>query len=246
MDLKGKVCVVAGGSSGLGAAAVEVLAERGAHVAIFDVAPPARSLGSAIPFMPCDVTDDDAVAAAVDAVVARWDGLHVCVNCAGIIRSASVLAAPGRAAVEAFRRTIDINLTGTFIVAARAAEAMAKNKPGPDGERGVIINTSSIAAMDASSSAAYAASKGGVASLSLTIARELAAFGIRINAIAPGPMETTLFDGLSTERAAEVIGKTVFPKRLGYPREFGELVAHIAENRLFNASLIRFDGGARV
>lgn len=247
MDLSGKVCLVTGGSSGLGRGAVESLAARGARVAVLDVAPPRdpNAISNTM-YVRCDITDDSAVAAAIRDVVEHWHGLHVCVNCAGIVQSAKILGGDIGALVKAFRRTVDVNLTGSFIVLAHAAIQMANNVPGPDGERGVIVNTASIAALDASSSAAYASSKGGVASLSLTLAREFAEAGIRVNAIAPGFMDTAMFDGLAPDWTAALIAKTVFPKRLGNPREFGELVVHIIENRMFNASLIRFDAGARV
>ncbi len=148
--------------------------------------------------------------------------------------------------IDLFRRTIDVNLTGTFIVMSRAAEVMAKNTPAVDDERGVIVNVASIAAMDASSSAAYAASKGGVASLTLTAARDLAKYGIRVNAVAPGFMDTAMFNGLPEDWITRLVAKAEFPKRLGKPEEFGELVCHLVENRFMNASVIRFDAGARV
>ncbi|UOM36566.1 SDR family oxidoreductase [Acuticoccus sp. I52.16.1] len=249
MDVNGKVCVVSGGASGLGRGAVQALAERGAHVAVLDLAGPgalpAGGEGN-IAHYACDITDDAAVARAVDDAVARWGRIDVCVNCAGIVASGSLLGPQAQDRFEAFRRTVEVNLTGTFIVMARTAERMAQNAPGPDGERGVIVNTSSIAALDASSSAAYAASKGGVASLSLTVARELGAHGIRVNAIAPGFMDTAMFNALPDDWTASLVARTVFPNRLGDPAEFGALVLHLVENRFFNAALIRFDAGARV
>lgn len=244
MDLNGSVCLVTGGASGLGRGAVRALRAKGASVAVLD-----RDTSPAdddVTHYACDVTDEDAVARAIEAIIDQWGHLDVCVNCAGAARVSSVLGAPGGERIKAFRHMIDVNLTGTFIVLAHAAERMALNPPGPDGERGVIINTSSIAALDASSNAAYAASKGGVASLSLTVARELGEHGIRINAIAPGFMDTSMFNALPTDWTTSLVAKTVFPNRLGDPAEFGALVVHLVENRFFNASLIRFDAGARV
>lgn len=248
MLIADSVCVVTGGSAGLGRGTVEALSARGARVASFDVEPPrgtvdpARMLALAV-----DVADERAVAAAVEAVVERFGAIHACVNCAGIVRGGRVVDDDGGIfPMDLFRRTVDINLTGTFQVMAHCARQMARNAPGPDGERGAIVNTASIAALDASSSAAYAASKGGVASLTLTSARDLARFGIRVNAICPGFMDTDMFAHLPPDWTRALIAKTVFPNRLGTPAEFGELACHIIENRFMNASVIRFDAGSRV
>jgi NAD(P)-dependent dehydrogenase (short-subunit alcohol dehydrogenase family) len=247
MQLQDRVCIVTGGSSGLGRGTLLALLAKGARVANFDMKAPPTPLDHPNEiFVALDITDEASVARAVARVVAEFGAVHVCVNCAGIVRGAPVLGEDGVFPAALFRRTIDVNLTGTFLVLARAAEQMAKNAPGPDGERGVIVNTASIAAMDASSSAAYAASKGGVVSLTLTVARDLARHGIRVNTIAPGFMDTEMFSGLPPEWTARLIAKTEFPKRLGEPEEFGALVCHIAENRFINASVIRFDAGARV
>jgi 3-hydroxyacyl-CoA dehydrogenase / 3-hydroxy-2-methylbutyryl-CoA dehydrogenase len=246
MQIEGKVCVVSGGSTGLGRGTADTLAARGARVAVLDLAAPAQPFGVGMIFHQIDVTDDAAVAAAVAAIAAQWGEIHVCVTCAGIVATAPVLGPEGMSPIATFRRTIDVNLTGTYIVLARTAERMVLNDPGDDGERGVIVTTSSIAALDASSSAAYAASKGGVASLTLTVARELGGRGVRVNSIAPGFMETAMFQGLAPDWTRELLTKTVFPKRLGDPKEFGALVAHIVENRFLNASHIRFDAGSRV
>jgi NAD(P)-dependent dehydrogenase (short-subunit alcohol dehydrogenase family) len=247
MQLQESVCIVTGGSSGLGRGTLRALLAKGARVANFDVKPPREPLEHENHiFVALDITDEAGVARAVADVARRFGGVHVCVNCAGIVRGAPVVGDTGVFPAELFRRTVDVNLTGTFLVLARAAEQMAKNPPGPDGERGVIVNTASIAAMDASSSAAYAASKGGVVSLTLTVARDLAKHGIRVNAIAPGFMDTEMFSGLPPDWTAKLIAKAEFPKRLGQPEEFGALVCHIAENRFINASVIRFDAGARV
>ncbi|CAH1652965.1 MULTISPECIES: SDR family NAD(P)-dependent oxidoreductase [unclassified Chelatococcus] len=247
MDMKDRVCVVTGGSSGLGRGTIEALLAQGAKIANLDLRPPEGPIDEAGElFMAVDVSDEAAVAAAIDAVAARFGAIHVCVNCAGIVKGAPVLDDDGIFPMALFRRTVDVNLTGTFQVLAHCARHMARNAPGPDGERGVIVNTASIAAVDASSSAAYAASKGGVTSLTLTVARDLARFGIRVNAICPGFMDTEMFGGLPADWTAALVAKTVFPKRLGHPDEFGQLVCHLIENRFMNASIIRFDAGARV
>lgn len=246
MELKDSVCIVTGGSSGLGRGTVALLSAYGARVANFDVRPPANGDSGLATFMSVDVSDERAVADAVAEVADRFGAIHVCVNCAGITRGAPVVGDDGVFPADLFRRTIDINLNGTFFVLARAAERMIRNAPGPDGERGVIINTASIAAMDASSSAAYAASKGGVVSMTLTVARDLGRHGVRVNAIAPGFMDTEMFAGLPANWTEQLIAKTVFPKRLGAAGEFAELARHIIENRFLNASVIRFDAGSRV
>ena len=247
MKLGKSVCVVTGGSSGLGRGAVEVLRRNGAVVANFDVAPPSDAgKDEDSVFVETDISDENAVARGLSVVMARFKAVHVCVNCAGIVKGAPVLGDAGVFPFALFRKTIDVNLTGTFIVMALCAEMMARNLAGPDGERGVIVNTASIAAMDASSSAAYAASKGGVSSMTLTAARDLARYGIRVNAIAPGFMDTAMFGGLPPDWTEKLVAKTVFPNRLGAPEEFGDLVRHLVENRFMNASVIRFDAGSRV
>ena len=247
MDIRDRVCIVTGGSSGLGRGALDTLLANGGRVANVDVRPPPRAADDERElFVETDVSDEASVASAVEAVVRRFGAVDVCVNCAGVVKGAPVLGDDGVFPMALFRRTLDVNLTGTFMVMAYCAERMARNAPGPDGERGVVVNTASIAAMDASSSAAYAASKGGVASLTLTTARDLARFGIRVNAIAPGFMDTEMFGGLPPDWTAKLIEKTVFPNRLGHAAEFGELVRHLVENRFINASVIRFDAGSRV
>ncbi|MGI4797463.1 MAG: SDR family oxidoreductase, partial [Janthinobacterium lividum] len=215
--------------------------------AIFDVKiPPVATTSARLQHHLVDITDEDQVKAGIAAIVAEHGGLHVCVNCAGIVQSQPLLGDDGPFPVALFRRTIDVNLTGTFLVMAHAAEAMARNSPaGPDGERGCIVNTASIAAFDASSSVAYAASKGGVVSLNLSAARQLAPFGIRVNAIAPGFMETELFAALPSDHTARLLSTTVYPQRLGRPEEFGRIVCSIVESPFMNASTIRFDAGAR-
>lgn len=246
MLIPDRVAIVTGGASGLGRATAQALLERGGRVVILDRKRPAVPIEAEHLFVPTDITQDSEVQHAMQAAMDAFGRVDICVNCAGIVQGAPVLGENGPFPMELFRRTIEVNLTGTFLVLSRAAEQMAKNQPGADGERGIIINTASIAALDASSSAAYAASKGGVVSLTLTVARDLAAYGIRVNAIAPGFMETDMFAELPPAWTDALIAKAEFPKRLGRPEEFGSLVCHIVENRFMNASVIRFDAGARV
>ena len=248
MLVQGSVCIVTGGGAGLGLGTARVLREGGAKVAVFDLRPPPDdALASGIVHHRVDITDETAVQAAIDAVIAEFGALHVCVNCAGIVQSKPLLGPDGPFPIALFRRTVDVNLTGTFIVMSLAAAAMARNAgQGADGERGVIVNTASIAAFDASSNVAYAASKGGVVSLNLSSARQLAEYGIRINAIAPGYMDTEMLGSLPPEWVTRLLSTTVYPKRLGAPAEFGRLVCQIVETPFLNAATIRFDGGARV
>lgn len=246
MKIQDSVCVVTGGASGLGRATAEHLLSLGAKVASFDVnPPPERLLDSGLVSYTVDVADDAAVREAIDAVHDRFGAIHVAVNCAGIVRSTPTYGPDGVFPVDLFRRTIDVNLTGTFLVLAYAAEKMALNEPNEEGERGVVVNTASIAGLDASSSVAYAASKGGVIAISLTAARDLASYGIRVNSIAPGFMDTELFANLAPEYTEALEARTVFPKRLGKPSEFARLAAHVIENAYLNATVIRLDSGAR-
>lgn len=246
MDLKDKVCVVTGGSSGLGQATVRHLIALGARVANVDLNDPRDGVPPDSLFFKTDVTDAPAVDDAMRAIVARLGGIHACVNCAGYVKSMPLVGPEGLYPVELFRRTVDVNLTGTFIVLSKAVEHMMRNAPlPPDGERGVIINTASIAGLDSTSSLAYGASKGALVAMTLTLARELAPHGIRANTIAPGYMNTPIFAGLSEEFTRPLLDKLVFPKRLGAPAEFARLVAHIIENVFFNASVVRFDAASR-
>jgi NAD(P)-dependent dehydrogenase (short-subunit alcohol dehydrogenase family) len=247
MDIANKTCIITGASSGLGRGTAQLLRSKGAKVVNFDLKPPSGTdEDSGDLFAEVDVADETSVARGLDLAMDKFKAVHVCINCAGIAKGAPVLGDNGVFPFDLLRRTVAINLTGTFIVMALAAQRMSLNEPGADGERGVVVNTASIAGLDASSSAAYAASKGGVVSLTLTAARDLARYGIRVNAIAPGFMDTPMFEGLPTKWTDELIAKMVYPKRLGAAGEFAELVRHLIENRFMNASVIRLDGGARV
>ncbi|HYB69290.1 MAG TPA: SDR family NAD(P)-dependent oxidoreductase, partial [Candidatus Bathyarchaeia archaeon] len=198
-------------------------------------------------FTPADVTSPDEVTAALDAAVARFGAVHVLVNCAGIATAEKTFGKRGPADLGAFARTIQINVVGTFNCIRLAAAQMAKNQPNGEGERGVVINTASVAAFDGQiGQAAYSASKGGVVGMTLPIARDLAELGIRVCTIAPGIFETPMLAGLP-EPARLSLGKQVpFPSRLGRPAEYAALAAHIIENPMLNAETIRLDGAIRM
>jgi NAD(P)-dependent dehydrogenase (short-subunit alcohol dehydrogenase family) len=252
MDISGIGALVSGGSSGLGAACVRHLAKAGAKVVIADLNQEAgeklaAELGPHVRFVRTDVTDEKSADAAVQEAVRGFGGLHVSVQCAGIAVAEKVLGKSGPHALASFTKVIAVNLIGTFNVLRLAAEAMSRNTPNPAGERGVIVNTASIAAFEAQiGQVAYAASKGGVAAMTLPVARELARFGIRVMAVAPGTFDTPLLAGLP-EEARISLGKQVpFPSRLGRPEEFAALVGHIVENEMLNGEVIRLDGALRM
>jgi NAD(P)-dependent dehydrogenase (short-subunit alcohol dehydrogenase family) len=252
MRIDGAVALVTGGASGLGEAAVRRLAAAGASVTICDLDHErgqalARQLGPTTQFVACDVTDPELVAAAVAAATTEMP-LRINVNCAGIgdaVRTVSRNGTPHDH--DRFVRVININLVGTFNTMVHSAVAMAAAEPQADGERGVIINTASIAAYDGQiGQVAYAASKGGVVAMTLPAARDLSSSGIRVCAIAPGLMDTPLL-GLLPEAARQALRAEVpFPKRLGLPVDYAELAAHVIENRYLNGEVIRLDGALRM
>jgi NAD(P)-dependent dehydrogenase (short-subunit alcohol dehydrogenase family) len=256
MQIRNHVFLITGGASGLGEATVRLLAAEGGSVVIADLdriagEKLADELGSAVRFALTDVTSESAAQAAVDLAREAFGHLHGLVNCAGIAPSEKVVGRDGPHRLESFAKTININLVGTFNMIRLAAAAIAKEEPGEDGERGVIVNTASIAAFDGQiGQAAYAASKGGVAALTLPIARELARSGIRVVTIAPGIFETPLMSKLTASFPQEVqdaLAKSVpFPPRLGRPAEFAALVRHVVENIMLNGETIRLDGGLRM
>jgi NAD(P)-dependent dehydrogenase (short-subunit alcohol dehydrogenase family) len=248
MQISGSSALVAGGASGLGEATVRHLHEAGARVVIADRDEErgerlAAALGERVTFVAADVT----VPAAVERAVEAAGGLRISVCCAGIGWGERTAGRRGPHDLEAFQRVISVNLIGTFNVLRLAAAAMAGNVPGDGGERGVCINTASIAAFDGQiGQVAYAASKGGIVGLTLPAARDLAASGIRVCTIAPGTFETPLLSGLSEETRA-VLGEAVpFPSRLGHPAEFASLAGHIIENQMLNGEVIRLDGALRM
>ena len=252
MQVEESTFFITGGGSGLGAATARLFAENGARVALADVDEEAgeqmaSQIGSGAEFVRTDVTDEESVQDALDSVVEIFGSLNGAVNCAGIGPAARVVGKKGVHDLGLFTKTVEINLVGTFNVIRFAAVRLAENELGEDGERGVIINTASVAAYDGQiGQAAYAASKGGVVALTLPVARELASSGIRVVTIAPGIFETPMLVALP-EDAKESLGKQVpFPPRLGRPEEYAALAKHIVENQMLNGEVIRLDGSIRM
>jgi NAD(P)-dependent dehydrogenase (short-subunit alcohol dehydrogenase family) len=250
MQIKGSVFLVTGGASGLGAATVRMAAETGAKVVIADMQAEAgeklaRETGGR--FVKCDVASEADGKAAVELALKEFGGLHVLVNCAGIGIAERTIGKEGPHDLARFVRVVNVNLIGTFNMIRLAADAMAKAVPNAAGERGVIINTASVAAYDGQiGQAAYSASKGGVVGMTLPIARDLSRNGIRVVTIAPGLFLTPMLLGLPTE-AQESLGKQVpFPPRLGNPPEYAALARHIVENEMLNGETIRLDGAIRM
>ena len=251
MELASVRAVVTGGASGLGRATAARLAAAGGRVAILDRpasagADVAKSLAQAV-FTPADVTNGDEVARALDAARERLGAINVLVNCAGIGTAMKTFGKAGPAKLEEFTRVINVNLIGTFNCIRLAAGHMAMNAPGPDGERGVVINTASVAAFDGQvGQAAYSASKGGIVGMTLPIARDLAEQGIRVMTIAPGIFETPLLGTLPEPVRASLAKQVPFPSRLGQPDEYAALACHIVENGMLNGETIRLDGAIRM
>lgn len=243
MDFVDRTFLVSGGTSGLGRAATEALLKRGAKVVAADLKGEAPSGAT---FAPTDVTDSAQVQAAVDTAV-ELGGFAGAVSCAGITEAAKVLSKGEPHSLDVFLQVLHVNLAGTFNVARLAAKALSEGEAGPDGERGVIVNTASGAAYDGQiGQAAYSASKAGVVGMTLPMARELASHGIRVMAIAPGLFLTPMVEVLP-QAARESLGRQVpFPARLGDPMEFAALVCHIIENRMLNGEVIRIDGSIRM
>jgi NAD(P)-dependent dehydrogenase (short-subunit alcohol dehydrogenase family) len=235
--------LVAGGGSGLGEATARMLAASGARVVVADLKGEPPEGGR---FVETDVTDEGSVRAAVNAAL-EVGGLRGAVNCAGVASAEKVLGREGPHSLDSFAKVVQINLIGTFNVIRLAAEAMVSSDPSESGERGVIVNTASVAAFDGQvGQVAYAASKGGVVALTLPVARELAGSGIRVMTIAPGIFDTPMMAGLP-EDARNSLGKQVpFPQRLGRPEEYADLVKHIIENEMLNGEVIRLDGAIRM
>ncbi|WP_313055148.1 SDR family NAD(P)-dependent oxidoreductase [Pseudomonas lopnurensis] len=252
MQIRDNVFLITGGASGLGAAAAEALVEAGGKVLLVDLdevaaIAQAEALGANAFGVQADIRDEEAARRAVTVARERFGALHGLVNCAGVAGGEKILGRHGPHGLDSFSRIVGINLIGSFNMLRLAAEAMAENTPGENGERGVIVNTASIAAFDGQiGQAAYAASKGGVVSMTLPAARELARFGIRVMTIAPGVFETPMMAGMPEEIRASLAAGVPFPPRLGRPAEYAALVRHIFENGMLNGEVIRLDGALRM
>ena len=244
MKIQGHTFLVTGGGSGLGAAVANDLVSGGASVVAADLQ---GEESERIRFVETDVTDEESVQGAIDATLEAFGGLHGVVNCAGVAAAEKVLGRNGPHSLDSFDKLVQVNLIGTFNVIRLAAGAMRENELAESGERGVIVNTASVAAFDGQiGQAAYSASKGGVVAMTLPIARELADHGIRVMTIAPGIFDTPMMAGLPDE-ARESLGEQVpFPSRLGKPEEYAALVHHIIENEMLNGEVIRLDGAIRM
>ena len=252
MQLKDKVFVVTGGGSGLGAETARGLVAAGAKVLLADVNQAAgeamaAELGAAAKFVATDVTNEASATQAIQTAISALGGIHGLVNCAGVAPAEKVVGKEGPHRLDSFAKVININLVGTFNMLRLAAAEMQKNEPDANGERGVIINTASVAAYEGQlGQAAYAASKGGIVALTLPVARELARSGIRCMTIAPGIMETPMLLGMPAE-VQDALGKMVpFPSRMGKPSEYAALVEHIFTNQYLNGEVIRMDGAIRM
>lgn len=244
--------VITGGASGLGAATAEHLVAQGAAVVLLDinqsaVEAAAQRLGNKALGLACDICDAEQVQQALDAAVQQFGALHGLINCAGIVGAQRILGRKGPHDLDDFARVLNINVIGSFNVLRLVAQVLANNEPNAQGERGVIINTASIAAYDGQlGQAAYAASKGAIVSLTLPAARELAGQGIRVMTIAPGIFETPMMAGMTEEVRASLSAGVPFPPRLGKPEEYAALAQHIIENSMLNGEVIRLDGALRM
>jgi NAD(P)-dependent dehydrogenase (short-subunit alcohol dehydrogenase family) len=252
LNIQGKTFLVSGGGSGLGAATVRLLADSGGNLVIADINADTgtalvRELGNQARSIETDVTEEESVEQAVNLALETFGSLHGAINCAGIAIARKTLGKSGPHDLASFVKVIQVNLVGTFNVIRLAAEAMVQNEPTASGERGVIVNTASVAAFDGQiGQVAYSASKGGVVGMTLPVARDLARDGIRVMTIAPGIFDTPMLAGLP-EAARESLGKQVpFPRRLGQPDEYAALVKHIIENEMLNGEVIRLDGAIRM
>ncbi|MCP3027303.1 3-hydroxyacyl-CoA dehydrogenase [Halobacillus sp. A5] len=252
MLIKEMVAVVTGGASGLGEAAVRSIVECGGKAVVFDLNAErgralAEELNGSAAYYSVDVTKEEQVGEALNQAVNHFGYVNGLINCAGIVIAEKVAGKKGAHSLSSFQKVLEVNLSGTFNMIRLTTEKMRTNQPNEEGDRGIIINTASIAAFDGQiGQAAYSASKGGVAAMTLPISRELARYGIRVMTIAPGLFETPMFDVLPAS-AKEALGKaTPFPNRLGRPREYGKLALSIIENSMLNGEVIRLDGAIRL
>jgi NAD(P)-dependent dehydrogenase (short-subunit alcohol dehydrogenase family) len=252
MQISDSIALVTGGASGLGEATVRLLAGQGARVAILDRpdspgATLAAELGKSAIFAPADVTSDEAVTAAVAKAVDAFGTIHIAVNCAGVGMAMRTVTKEGPHALRVFEKVVQVNLIGTFNVIRVAATQMTKNTPNAEGERGVLVNTASVAAFDGQiGQAAYSASKAGVVGMTLPIARDLASLGIRCCTIAPGTFDTPMLAQLPESHRQALAAGIPFPSRLGRPTEFAAAVRFIVETPYINAETIRLDGAIRM
>jgi 3-hydroxyacyl-CoA dehydrogenase/3-hydroxy-2-methylbutyryl-CoA dehydrogenase len=253
MKISSARALVTGGASGLGEGTVRMISAAGGKATIIDLASSkgaelAKELGPNVTFAPCDVTNTKDVEEAVATAVQAMGGINLNVNCAGISPAQRMVGRDGKLFdLDLFRKTIEINLIGAFDVIRQAAGAMAKNEPGDSGERGVVINVSSVAAIEGQKGqAAYTASKGGLLALTLMLARDLADVGVRVNNICPGVMDTPMLAGVDDKRREGIINLNVFPKRLGTPADFANLVRFLAENEMMNGEVVRLDAAVRL
>lgn len=252
MELKQLKAVVSGGASGLGHAVATRIIAEGGQVAILDVnesqgQAAAAALGEHARFLRADVSREAEVNAAVDAAAAAFGGINLAVSCAGILGAGRVLGREGPMPGDHFAKVIMVNLVGTFQLAKAAAARMQDNAPNAEGERGVIVNTASVAAFEGQiGQAAYSASKAGVAGMALPLAREFARLGIRVNTIAPGIFLTPMMESMPEAVQQSLAAQVPFPSRLGRPEEFADLVAYICTNTMLNAETIRLDGAIRM
>jgi len=252
VDINGKVALVTGGASGLGAATVGMIVAAGGRVVIADLNDKAgravaSEFGDAVRFQRTDVSDAADADQAVKTAVNIFGALNICVNCAGIADAQRVVGKEGPADLARYSGVIRVNLIGTFNMARLAAWTMSRNTPNDEGERGVIINTASVAAFDGQiGQAAYSASKGGIAAMTLPLARDLSGLGIRVMAIAPGIFDTPMLAGMPEEVRNALGAMVPFPKRLGRPAEYAQLARQIIENPMLNGEVIRLDGAIRM
>jgi NAD(P)-dependent dehydrogenase (short-subunit alcohol dehydrogenase family) len=251
MQIDSATILVTGGSSGLGAACAAALARRGGRVILADVAPPSEAVlaehSNRVVFVRTDVTSEPDVRSAIAAGQERFGPLRGVVTCAGVLHAERTLGRDGVASLEKFRQVIEVNLIGTFNTARLAAEAIARSEPQEDELRGVVVMTASISAFEGQiGQAAYSASKGGVAALTLPLAREFGQHGIRVVSVAPGVFDTRMMQAAPEKVRQSLIDQTPFPRRFGQPAEFAELVCHIFANNMLNGCVLRLDGAMRM